>query len=1653
MEPLAGGTAILDATAASAASNRVSGLLLGDFGTTSAGTSPVTWQNFINATATPQSNDLTEVSGNDLLFGAAVSVETFDWGDITVEFVPEQTDAEIFVGLTSLVANNTALYQDIRFAAELKTNGTFGVSELPHFEPDYGIGRYAAGDRIKVAITGTTVTYYVNDILRYTSTVAVTPSMYPFAVDVAVGTGTITNVRFNTGADTVAAPPLLSSVVVSDPSGDDRILDPGDIITINLTSATNQPGGAGPLSASAIADLFTFSDPIASNYTGGWTTPSAFTITISDTSNSGLVFDETTIAITGTTPITDVPGTSGNADPSYGTVLLDGSFGAPALISGSVTWENIVNAIDSGGGTLTKTSTANVWNAYADSTSSYLFGDIIVEMTVSPTLEARMFGLNKVGEFDHPDIADFGIKVSAFNTLHVVENLADQGSFGSVRFGDVLRIEVLNGQVFYKKNDVTFYTSPTTLTTAEHYPLEIVGAIFSGNGILNGVSASTPPSAFPPEIDLFQADDPDDLNSIYSNDDTLKIRFDKPTAQPGGTGVQLKTAIDNLFTFSVSLGSDYEGQWTSASCFQITLVNIVAEGGVTVGQTTVTPAGITAITDLTVPPSPPASETSPLLSGHFGDPREPGEDVVWTNLYNLTANGNDLCKPDHAVSELASGAVSVQEISRRTRGTAYLEFDVDTLNHERVVGLTTATNITSRSQIEFGAFLVDQRFFVIERGVIIGQFGTYNVGEIIRVEYTANQQILYYVNGLLRYTSAVTINVLADLPMRAGAYIESAGAKVVNARVSFPPAPIAFNQEESTAVDFLLRITMDRATDQAPSAGPHGQATVDQLWTFTEVVGNSYVGEWTSPSVYCISVTDETGSTLEAGVSTVTAAQTIEILDDTPVELSPAANGTSPTLTGPFDETEDGRPIDWTSVAGASVGADNTLTKTALTGPNNAGAISTSKLFFGDGFFTFEITDTDKSYAIGWANSDPNDLLSSIDYAFYVNGNNANIAIFEHGATVGGSLGAVTPGDIFRIELAGAGGEVIYKKNGVTIYSSIHEIDAEDYPYHVDAVLDTQGAALTNVRVSLSRDNQPVIKSFTVRDPDEGDSVYSNGDVFEIKFDRNTNRAPNGDGNILNRAEVDDLFGIANVFTVAEDFGNNYQGRWINASCFEITALDVGDNVGIELRQLSVFPAGFTSILDDAGTSTASERPFGPLSGNFGLPNQIVWVNHRNVAVNGSNLEKVVQLDVASDWSAGAHSTAFLTTGYGYLETRVEETDNTRMIGWTSQPPLNNTDNHIFTTIDYAAFLNNSELWLWVAPGRYVEPIDQDSPVTLAPNDIVRVEINSLSNEVRFLVNGNLVHTLDEFEHPAFTFPMRVRASLEQVGATIKDAITSVPSPQVPVLIGYQAVSNGSGTVEAGDIFQAVFDIPTDEPFGKDVNRLETSEVNGLFHFNGSIGAAYDGRWTSPTIFSITVLDATGANVQIGTSTIKARALSPDQSDLKIRNAAGTSTPANTISPALTGAFRSAVTDRPGGGASESANLAPGLNVLMLELVPGWNLVSVPAAPLAPDIGDVFGEHVTGSVLTWTDGDYSEADSVAVGSGYWLYHGGDGTVLTIPAAPFEPAIIDLADGWNLIGVPESTPVPDGYRALHYQDGVFTEATTLEPYRGYWLHTE
>jgi alpha-tubulin suppressor-like RCC1 family protein len=131
------------------------------------------------------------------------------------------------------------------------------------------------------------------------------------------------------------------------------------------------------------------------------------------------------------------------------------------------------------------------------------------------------------------------------------------------------------------------------------------------------------------------------------------------------------------------------------------------------------------------------------------------------------------------------------------------------------------------------------------------------------------------------------------------------------------------------------------------------------------------------------------------------------------------------------------------------------------------------------------------------------------------------------------------------------------------------------------------------------------------------------------------------------------------------------------------------------------------------------------------------------------------------------------------------------------------------------------------------------------------------------------------------------------------------------------------------------------------------------------------------------------------------------------------------------------------------------LETCNLSLQQGWNLVSFPGSPVHRDIADLFpqanGDNPT--ALQWGDGSYGTPGQLAPFQGYWVYSSETSSrgVAIVPA--FDTAV-QLRAGWNLIGVPYPTSMPDsseiGSVIWTYRDFRYEAVSRLVPGTGYWV---
>ncbi|MFW5803022.1 MAG: InlB B-repeat-containing protein, partial [Verrucomicrobiota bacterium] len=127
-----------------------------------------------------------------------------------------------------------------------------------------------------------------------------------------------------------------------------------------------------------------------------------------------------------------------------------------------------------------------------------------------------------------------------------------------------------------------------------------------------------------------------------------------------------------------------------------------------------------------------------------------------------------------------------------------------------------------------------------------------------------------------------------------------------------------------------------------------------------------------------------------------------------------------------------------------------------------------------------------------------------------------------------------------------------------------------------------------------------------------------------------------------------------------------------------------------------------------------------------------------------------------------------------------------------------------------------------------------------------------------------------------------------------------------------------------------------------------------------------------------------------------------------------------------------------------------------LQVDAGWNLVVFPGTPVHRDFARVFpqqsdSEHVR--MYEWANGNYYAPNSLTALRGYWLYSDAPAAheITTLPV--FE-AELELAAGWNLIGVPFPTD-PPYHEAIAgavwgFNDGQYQRMSRLLPGSAYWI---
>jgi hypothetical protein len=242
------------------------------------------------------------------------------------------------------------------------------------------------------------------------------------------------------------------------------------------------------------------------------------------------------------------------------------------------------------------------------------------------------------------------------------------------------------------------------------------------------------------------------------------------------------------------------------------------------------------------------------------------------------------------------------------------------------------------------------------------------------------------------------------------------------------------------------------------ATGPISGA-VDTLFSFSQDIGDSYSGSWsTGGKVYTISITTP-ASIAPRRISTILTG-----LGD--------LDGLSMPLLGDWG----GRQVSWTSLVSASEGANGALAKPSGSSNWNAGAISNETVLeeIGDfGFFETRVPENDKKMAFGLSKGNSGTLFSDIDFALFT-GSDGTLRVYEGGAEKH-NHGSFESGDLLRMEVHPMDNKVHYFRNDVEFYVSGTTLTSANFPLIVDVAMESVGSEITVPRINLLPVNHPPV--------------------------------------------------------------------------------------------------------------------------------------------------------------------------------------------------------------------------------------------------------------------------------------------------------------------------------------------------------------------------------------------------------------------------------------------------------------------------------------------------------------------------------------------------------------------------------------------------
>ncbi|HQO58656.1 MAG TPA: fibronectin type III domain-containing protein [Candidatus Omnitrophota bacterium] len=659
-----------------------------------------------------------------------------------------------------------------------------------------------------------------------------------------------------------------------------------------------------------------------------------------------------------------------------------------------VIWRDLDGAA-ANGNTLTKTSSySSSWEVGGAASAQWFNGDGAVDFLVTQYNTERVCGLSNYNKDSKNTTIGYGIYLKGLGTLSVIENGVNRNIAGAYySINDRLAVERIGTTVTYKKNEVVFYTSTLSSTG----PLLVDAAIRTTNGViadvmLRGMTAGVPD----PVNDLAASGD-------LGNDEVVLYWKEQPN---NGYPV-----------------SEYEIQYgpVSSGNFGMVYTDNAYPGARITGLTEGVPyqfrvvsrnqMGTSVFSNIAIATLWPAPEV----------------DVVWTDLVNVSVDGNSITKTAPTFNRMDSGAASQQHVV----GDGEILFTAPQTDKFIFCGLSYSNPDTFSSSMLYVVGLSSiGRYSIYESGMSRHVSGYYYAGDIFSLERIGTT-VTYKHNGVPIYTSSVE----SVGPFLVDAAIADSGGIIADARIIDHSQGVPESVDDLSASGNYKQVTL-RWSEPADNCDPIQEYEVQYGTVASGLFDSIYVD-------------DNVPGAVIAGLTNGVEYQFRVIARNSYGDSAPSNVDTAV----PRAELV----VNWINQTGVTVN-DNSFVKTSPSFSWDSGAVSETT-FNGDGGVSFIIPQTSGNLMTGLAYPNTDTTYHSINYAINT-ADNGNIYVYESGVSYG-DFGAYQAGDQFSVERSGT--TIIYKKNSEAFYTSTVPADGI---LQVDSAVYTAGSGLSDAVIT-----------------------------------------------------------------------------------------------------------------------------------------------------------------------------------------------------------------------------------------------------------------------------------------------------------------------------------------------------------------------------------------------------------------------------------------------------------------------------------------------------------------------------------------------------------------------------------------------------------